>query len=265
MKQSADFKTVTPEMAKRFLDRNKGNRPISERNLNFICNAMSRNNFHLTGESIKIAQDGTLIDGQHRLLAIVKTNKAQRMLVITGLDNEAFKYIDTGKNRSAGDVLGIEGMPYANLVAGMVRTIMYFNKGQYGKHDGKNGLSNADISAFAETNKDQLLESLRYGCDKKNKILSKVLLSSFHYVFNKKNEVEADIFCNKLADGTGLSSDSPIYLLRQKLIQNARATRKMTKLEMNALICKAWNAYRDKKKLTVLKYDSIREGFPKPI
>lgn len=270
-KTNAHFETITPHRAKQLLEGNKQNRPLNERNLASIIHAMKKGSFHLTGESIKIAEDGTLIDGQHRLHAISKTGMAQKMLVITGLEKQAFKYIDIGKPRSAADVLTIEGVANSTLISGTIKCIMYFKQNKFGFGSNRSGgshkvkLTNAEISDFYHKNKDGIMESLKYGQDKRNKILSKPTLSAFHFLFNEKNPVDADMFCHRLADGSGLESDSPIYILRQRLIQEMRSKRKIHPLERNALICKAWNAYRGKKKIQVLRWDSVKEAFPKPI
>lgn len=187
--------------------------------------------------------------------------------IVTGLSNEAFKYIDTGKTRTAADILGIEKVPYANIASGVISSVVYFKNNGFAFNSPGRGIKmlNSEISEFCHKNKEQILESIKYGTSKKNKILSKVALAAFHYIFNEKDSADADYFCHKLAEGTGLESDSPIYVLRQRLIQEIRSKSKLKKIERNALICKSWNAYHQKKKVKNLRWDSINEPFPKPI
>lgn len=268
---TATFETVTPMMAKRWLEKNTKNRSINEDNLNGIIAEMNKENFHLTGESIKIAKDDTLLDGQHRLSAIVKSGRAVKMLVVRNLDNDAFKYIDTGRPRRAADVLAIEGIKNPSKIAATVRFILNFKKGQYvavahnkGKRN-KERVTNATVSEFVAKNKESLYDSYPYGFNKQNKLISGVTLAAFHYIFKGINDDAADDFCHKLANGADLPQTSPIYLLRAKLLHDVRSTKKMSNLERIALVCKSWNLYRTGKKVTILKWDSTKEAFPKPI
>lgn len=271
MQSSAQFETITPNKAKAFLEKNKSNRPINKFNLGRIELEMKRNNFELTGESIKFAEDGTLLDGQHRLLAIVNTGKEQKMLVVRGLENEAFKYIDTGRVRTAGDVLGIMGIANSTRYASMAKFIINFKKSLFtsvaqSSAKKRNSLvTNADVADFVSKNIDQLKDSSQFGFNKANRLVSGNILSSIHFILRGINSEQADDFCWKVANGENLTKDNPIYLLRQKLLNDIRSTRKMSKVERLALICKAWNLFRGGKKISILKWDSVRESFPKPL
>jgi len=85
--------------------------------------AMIEGEWLYNGEAIKFDRDGRLVDGQHRLEAVVKANKPIAFLVIRGLDPEVFKTIDTGKKRSAGDVLAIKGVKNPNAVGAAMRLL----------------------------------------------------------------------------------------------------------------------------------------------
>lgn len=63
---------------------------------------------------------GKLIDGQHRCLAAMQVNKPFRTVVLYG--NWPFKALGVGKTRSAADVLGIDKLPNAVLLAAVART-----------------------------------------------------------------------------------------------------------------------------------------------
>lgn len=257
---TSKIETITPDKAKGFLLNNKSNRPVSERNLRLLTNEMKRNNFHLTGESIKVAENGMLLDGQHRLLAIVATGKNIDMLVTRGLSNDAFKYIDTGKIRNAADVLGIEGIKNSAAIAAMSQFIIRFERGVFSDSV---KITNADVSNFVGKHHKSLVESFGYGHNKENKLIPATTLASFHFIFKKINEGQSDDFCWKVAKGENLTKESPIYLLRQKMLQDIRSSKKMKRIEKIALIVKAWNAYRKKTPMKVLVWNSIKEPFPK--
>jgi hypothetical protein len=98
---------ITPEQAKKWLEKNNGggigNRKISQRQLNFLTESILRGQWFLNGETIKIGKDGSVIDGQHRLMAIVKANRAIESLVVFDCDSEAYNTIDKGRARTSGE------------------------------------------------------------------------------------------------------------------------------------------------------------------
>jgi hypothetical protein len=100
---------ITPEQAQRFLDRNvKFNRPLANGKVEEYTRAMDEGRFKLTHEPMALAR-GTeeVLDGQHRLHAIVKHGKPVRMLVARNVDPGVFDVIGCGKTRNSTDIFCI--------------------------------------------------------------------------------------------------------------------------------------------------------------
>jgi hypothetical protein len=57
-----------------------------------------------TGEVIKVSKSGIVLDGQHRLYAIVKANTPIFLHIAYGIDDSVSDVLDTGSVRSASDV-----------------------------------------------------------------------------------------------------------------------------------------------------------------
>ncbi len=258
----------TVNKAKIALTRNKTNRPKNQENLVFISSEMKRNKWLFTGESVIIASNDDLMNGQHRLESIVITGKEQYFVTVRGVNPKAFSVMDIGKTRSAGDALSIENIVNANSFASIGRHIMMYNMGGFQRmakviSNKKLLLSPNDIRDFVLKNHVSLTKSREYGFAKENLLLPGNILSVFHYIFKKIDNDAACDFCNKLSDGKELEKTDAIYLLRQELKRDMISQRKMEPLEKMALICKAWNFYRDKKKVNELKFDTKNEDFPK--
>lgn len=269
MEPTAKVETITVEIAKALLLNNKLNRPVNKINLTSLTNEMLRNNFHLTGEAIKISINDDLLDGQHRLLAIIASGKPQELFVIRGLKPDSFKYMDAGKNRNAADILGIQKIKNPADYAAMAQFIIYFNRknfaGTAGKQTGHAGrLTNSDINEFVVSNLKSMEDSHPYGYKKKTVFLSPKWMASLHYCLKQIDEKQAEEFCWKLSIGENLSAKSPIFVLRDLLLDNVRAKRKMAPVEKLALIFKAWNLFRENRKVTILKW-SPKEGYPWPL
>lgn len=96
---------ITPDMAKAWLAANTINRKIRPRRVDDWARVMSGGDWQVTHQGICFARDGTLIDGQHRLHAIVSSGVSVSMLVFADWDRAAFANIDTGLKRTIRDVL----------------------------------------------------------------------------------------------------------------------------------------------------------------
>ena len=64
--------TITPELAQEWLDRGGNNRKVTRRRIEAMTAAILRGEWQLTGEAIKLDDDGRVRDGQNRLHAIVR-------------------------------------------------------------------------------------------------------------------------------------------------------------------------------------------------
>lgn len=103
------------------------NRNLSESRVNTLAHEMRQGRYFTdTGETIKfsITLDGVevLIDGQHRLRAIIKANKTISLWVVRGVPIEAFRYLDQGKGREVKDILFIEDERWRDNTAALAVT-----------------------------------------------------------------------------------------------------------------------------------------------
>ena len=84
---------------------------------------MATDCFLENGESIVFDKYGILKDGQHRLNGIVATGKSYHICVVRGVEPDVMSTIDTGKSRTPGDVLYLNGFQNANKVAALIVVI----------------------------------------------------------------------------------------------------------------------------------------------
>ena len=118
---------VTPEIAAKWLANNTQNRNVNKDRVNRYASDMVNNKWrNNTGEFVKIAKDGTLLDGQHRLIAVIKSKKSIELDVLTDLENDLFQVLDTGKSRNSSDILQIAGIKNATTVAGLINKFNMF-------------------------------------------------------------------------------------------------------------------------------------------
>jgi hypothetical protein len=70
---------------------------------------MKSGTWRLTHQGIAFDESGNLVDGQHRLLAVISSSVPTRFWVFNGVSREAMIAIDTGKARSAEDAFVLLG------------------------------------------------------------------------------------------------------------------------------------------------------------
>lgn len=102
--------TITPEIAERLLKSNVNNRPINTSRVKALAQDMALGKWGLNGETIKIYNDGTLADGQHRLSACVMSGVPFQTYIVRNLQKEVLPTIDCGEKRSLVHSLKMKGI-----------------------------------------------------------------------------------------------------------------------------------------------------------
>jgi hypothetical protein len=100
---------ISPEVARQLLDRNvEENRNLRVRHVQYLTAAMKEGRWHPTGDAICLRDgDGALMNGQHRLTAVIKSGCTVEMLIAEDVTPEAFRVMDRGALRSVSDVTGL--------------------------------------------------------------------------------------------------------------------------------------------------------------
>jgi hypothetical protein len=99
---------ITPVMAKEYLKANIGNRPLRRGHVKDLADAITRGEFLKTHQGIAFDTGGNVLDGQHRLEAIVAANMPVAMNVTFDAPSESFAVLDQGTRRTASDILRIQ-------------------------------------------------------------------------------------------------------------------------------------------------------------
>lgn len=107
---TVELTIVHPDQALGWLESaNTNNRKVSYRYVQRLARDMTEGRWRLTHAGIAFSPEGTLLDGQHRLWAIVTANVPIRLFVWRNVDPQAMMAIDSGKARSMADILNIAG------------------------------------------------------------------------------------------------------------------------------------------------------------
>lgn len=237
----AVVRTITPEEARKILEtKNTHNRPVTDGAVQRYASQMKAGKWVVNGEAIIFAADGSLMDGQHRLWACIEANVPFTTLVVEGVPFEAFVTINTGRKRTAGDVLGMGKVKNANHVANAARWVMAITQDRsYSNLD----VSHAEIVEFCQKNPD--VESAVQYVHACRSIISLGIAGALHFLFSLKDEDEANRYFVDLATGAGLAADDGVFVLRERLIRQRLEKLKLAKDDIVALSIRAWNHRRE--------------------
>jgi hypothetical protein len=83
--------------------------------------AQSPHGWPYTGDTIKFTDANRLGDGQNRLMACIQAQTPFETLMVFGIPDWVFPFLDRGKNRDGGDVLFVEGHSYTTQLAAAIR------------------------------------------------------------------------------------------------------------------------------------------------
>lgn len=126
---------ITPKLAERILDAlNTNNRPVSPKKVHRIAEKMKSGRWTYTHQGIGFSKIGKLMDGQHRLHALIIAGVTLEFPVTFGMDPNVFPDIDEpGMTRTAGDLLKIRRpeAKHAKLLCAIARAMLMGMDGKY--------------------------------------------------------------------------------------------------------------------------------------
>ena len=101
---------ITRELAQKWIERNVSNRPVRREHVRSIAAMILRGEWRDDHPGVILFdEDGKLLDGQHRLLAIIEAGIPVMARVECGAKPEVREYIDTGKVRTLYDRKTFDG------------------------------------------------------------------------------------------------------------------------------------------------------------
>lgn len=242
----AEVVTITPQSATNWLRANKRNRPVRRSHVTFLASEILAGNWQVNGQAIVISPDENVLDGQHRLLAIIQAGQQIQTLVVYGIAEDAFKTIDTGAVRSASDAVCLEhcDLP-VSIVHSAANAVKWCMRLETGNLKGFKKVSNTDVLKYV--NKHQSLvecaTTLQAYPHEARPLAISIGTACFE-MFSRKSEDQADEFMRRFYTGEGLERTDVEYLLRNAFIRDATRSSKIPAPNKVRMLCKAWNWHR---------------------
>ena len=244
--------TVTPGLAKVIIENhNPNNRQMKPVKAQHYAADMIAGRWAFNGEPIIFSASGELNDGQHRMQAVIDSNRPSPFLFVFGVSRESRTTVDQGSARTAGDYLSMDGIPNANAAAGIARLIMAFEKEGGRSVSCAKDYSNAQIVARVKADP-KILEAAHYAmCTRRwvQGLLMPSLTGTAFYVLSKVHADDAKAYLDQVCIGENIKRGDPAFAVRGAL-GNMEKSGKNARLEM---VLRGWVAYRQNRKLTLAK------------
>ena len=280
--QHVEIRDVTPELAQQWLDTiaydqaggHRVQRRLRPRKVGEFADAMRRNEWTFNYDSVVFSVDPSrfgddeqhLVDGQHRLAAIVESGIAQRMVVGWGAPPHVEETIDTGTKRTLGDFLTMRGEVDANNLAAAIRWVYrYLGRGDF-RPDPHSETVQQIIAFFNRHPGIRESVSAAKNADVAIYGVPRSMIAAMHYLLGMIDAEDRDVFFETTASGVGLEEDDPRWRLREWCMRSVTTARKRPRTWfIGAVMIKAWNAWREGRRIELLGFKTggaNPEAFP---
>lgn len=251
---------VTPDLAAEWLEMNTMNRNISQTTVKRYALAMLAGEWQQNGQTITIAEDGTVLDGQHRLWAVIEAGVTVTFLVVFNVSKDAIATIDSGVTRTFRHVLQIKGSKHASTAATLTKFAWIYDNfdAELSDSSAKIAVRNPVLEIYYDDNT-ALIEQAAAIADTGCHHFTKSHMAFCIYLFLRKNPGRAEAFAGMLKTAQNLYTGHPIMTLRTKLIDNLMSKHKLSVREAAAFYIKAWNAFLKGKDISVFRWNNTEK------
>lgn len=248
---------ITPEIATEMMTHNTSNRRLDDNRIQINARTIKELRWWLNGESIIFSKDGTLIDGQHRLTAIIKAGIPIASVVVRNVDYDAFSTIDSGKSRQASDVLCIQGVTNATKKAACIRRYQALHLNRVtrgGVRDGKS-LANDEVNKFYLSNRELVDEAVKVSVSNGTTsfcFIQPALLAGLYLYLVKDKKHSGEMVADFIGKAFGnISTQSQTLKKLKELFAISKRNQRfrLSAATRDAYITKAWNAYVSKREM----------------
>lgn len=242
---------ITPEKARQYLamGREYDVRP-SQGTVEMYARDMAAGQWRPDVAPICFDWNSVRLDGQHRLLAVIRFGQPVWMDVKRDMDPADWPFFDKGRKRGFGVTLRSEKHTNVAMKAAVATWLhRYAREDMFG------------TSPISDSEKYAALARHPFVTEASSAVMAaperSIRLSAMAFVYTvalEHDEPLARRFFALVSTGVGFeSSDHPAYLLRKKLIENRTTSRKQRQVYVAAIVVKAWNAFARGQTLRQLK------------
>lgn len=262
-RMQAKWAKVTPETAEVWLDGNKDNRHIRPSVVSRYARAMKEGRWSASPDAITLSTDGRLLNGQHRLSAVIKSGVTVSMFVVTNMPEASFSNMDRGVPRAYADYLRsageINAMPLASVIGRAVayeRSVLNLANGALWTIHSGDAVEDVDRNIYlaghpgVRYSVDRWYQQSRAGVREAN---PSVMALSHHLITEATTQEIADHFIYQLVTQDREPFGGTIRAAVSGLQRNHRQIN-----EQLAVVLHAWNHWAEGREVAKI---ILRDGF----
>lgn len=257
---------VTPEMAQEYLATRDPDyeRQLRRGRVEGMARDMKDDKFRFIGDPIRFAiVGGNLEDGQHRLSAVVLSGVPQYFPVVN-IPADARHVIDTGAKRTIADMLKKMGIGHGvrgRIMSAIAYKVNAWELGFVGSRGVFRPTADESIT-YIQRNESNLVAATEVGTQVTSYQLpvSASSIGSMWYLTHRVNSEDADTFwITQVIKGSLIMEGDPAYALRDRILKDSRAGRRLPPIDAMLYGAVAWNHYRQGNQ--VQRLQAPRGGF----
>lgn len=172
---------IDSELAKKYLALNfENNRRPAPRAISNMVESMKNGDFHLSWDCIAFSDNDVLVNGQHRLNAVIESNIICKFFVIRGIPHETIKCFDTGNKRKQADRIAVAGTPMHPKACAIIKLALTDWESKFSGLESRYGYQRYD-NFIAELYKkhSEYIERLEFDGYLKTKYINNIVATAF--------------------------------------------------------------------------------------
>lgn len=245
---AVDIVLITPSDAEAWLSGvNSHNRRLKDDRVATYRRDMATGDWHFNGDTICFDVNGILLDGQHRLAAIVESGVSVWCILVVGLEPVAQETMDVGARRTAGDSLTLRGEANANVLAAVARFVVRWDLGAR-LTTGKVSATFQEVSACIAADRKNLDRAVEVAVLARGAHvpMSPANVGAMYLICSRLDADQADqFFVDQFINAVGLEMNSPARVLLRRLAEETGTSkRRMHPDDALRYMVTAWNYFR---------------------
>lgn len=248
---TTDIELITPDKAKEYLAHNTNNRNLRTAHVQKLAGDIKHGRWVYNGATIVFNGDGTLLDGQHRLAAIIEAGTPVPITVVRGVAKSAMPTIDANVARTASDAINLTGASYAHRIAAAARMLITLKEG---RNVSQRKMSNSEILEFL--NKHPMLAEAAAESDAARVMPGSIVAAWFYLAkYVSKMPMEAEEALSVLVSGAPKYQNDPIHIYRERIIKMPAGMKSHHKqrLFLTWTLAAAWNDFLAGEQATICR------------
>lgn len=252
VKEAPKIVRITPEDAVAMLEMNDSNRPLNDQHVKRIARQIADGKWKFNGDTIKIAVTNDILDGQHRLWAIIEAKTAVETIVVRGIEADAFATIDTlRKPRSGSDVLALLGASRqrSTISVALQWLTRWQRKCLETYRAPQNRIENSDIEQAYRDNPG--IVRAAEAATRLRGLANPGIIAFFYFVLTNRNPDLAERMLHTLENPAGVGINDPFFRLRSYFTSDKARKDPLTTI---VYMIKAANAAYENKEVKALSW-----------